>query len=270
MWREEMAMSSSKHSIASAIVITAVFGGCATNNVDMLHFLREHKNEVSATEYRIGIPDAISISAPRIVEIDGEVQRLQPDGKINLRLLGEVKVAGMTSKEIAAKLKVLLSRFYVDPKVFVRVTSYASKKYYVHGQVGRPGPRPYTGRDTLLDAVLVSGVGLPSWTSRAKVIRPAHGETPVRTIEVNIDQMLKTGDWSRNILLEPNDIVYIPPTPAAWIGHRVSELLFPVQPIVQAYVAPAYLANIDNSNRGDTRVNANFGGTTTSGTYVPR
>ena len=66
--------------------------GCAPSSTDMLHFLREHEHEVSAIEYRVGIPDAIGISSPRILEIDGEAQRIQPDGKINLRLLGEVKV----------------------------------------------------------------------------------------------------------------------------------------------------------------------------------
>ena len=245
-------------------------GGCASSNVDMLHFLREHKNEVSATEYRVGIPDSLAIRAPKIPEIDGTMQRLQPDGKITLALLGEVKVAGLTAKEIAAKLEVLLGRYYVEPSVGVRVVSFASKKYYVYGQVGQAGPRPYTGRDTLLDAVLASGVGLPSWTSRAKVIRPAHGETPVRTVEVNIDRMLKVGDWSQNILLEPNDIVYVPPTPAAWLGHRVSEFLFPIQPVVQAYVGPSALVGVDNAYRNGSGSRASFNGGASNGTYVPR
>ncbi|MBI4719263.1 MAG: polysaccharide biosynthesis/export family protein [Planctomycetes bacterium] len=212
--------------------------GCAPKNADILHFLREHEHEVSAIEYRVGIPDAVGISAPRILEIDGEVQRIQPDGKINLRLLGEVKIVGMTAKEIAAKLEVLLSRYYVDPKVSVRLVAYASKKYYVYGQA-QSGARVYTGRDTLLDAVLASGVDYLSWTSQVKVVRPAHGETPVRTLHVNVDKMIHSGDWSQNVLLEPDDIVYIPATPLAWIGLRLREVLFPVGPVVQAYTAPA-------------------------------
>lgn len=82
--------------------------------------------------------------------------------------------------------------------------------------------------------------------------------------------MLKTGDWSQNILLEPNDIVFIPPTPAAWLGHRVAEILFPVQPLVQAYVAPAYLSDLNNAYDGDSQVNANFSGQANTGNYVPR
>jgi polysaccharide export outer membrane protein len=205
----------------------------------MLHFLREHEHEVSATEYRVGIPDEISVSAPRILEIDGETQSIQPDGKINLRLLGEVKVVGMTAKEIAAKLEVLLGRYYTDPKVNVRVMQYESKKYYVQGQVFAAGPRAYTGRDTLIDAVLTSGLNFMSWTAKTKVIRPSHGETPVRTLHVDVDMMVKTGDWSQNILLEPDDIVYIPATPLAWVGLRLQELLFPVSPVMQAYLTPA-------------------------------
>lgn len=228
------------------IVLVASLPGCAAKNTDMLHFLREHEHKVSAIEYRVGIPDAIAISAPRIHEVDGEVQRIQPDGKINLKLLGEVKVVGMTVKEIAAKLEVLLSRYYLDPKVRVRVVRYASKKYYVHGQVAATGPRPYTGRDTLLDAVLMAGVDFRSWTSRVEVTRPAHGEEPVRTIQVNVDKMLKTGDWSLNILLEPDDVVYIPPTPLAWLAQRAQEVIYPVRPALRAYSAPAHLMYADD------------------------
>ncbi len=239
-------------SFAAAVSLGCV--GCAVNDTDILHFLREHEHRVSAIEYRVDIPDSVAISAPRILEIDGETQRIQPDGKISLRLLGDVKVVGMTSKEIAAKLEVLLSRYYLDPKVRVRVLGYQSKNYYVHGQ-GHSGPRPYTGRDTLLDAVLSARVNkFLSRTSRVKVIRPTHGEAPVRSLVVDVDKMIRTGDWSRNILLEPDDIVYIPPTPAGWLAQRVQELLYPVAPLVQAYTAPAFLANLstvyDRTNDG--------------------
>ena len=104
--------------------------GCAAKNADMLHFLQEREHKVSAIEYRVGIPDAIAIAAPRALEINGEVQRILPDGKINLRLLGRVKVVGMTAKEIAAKLEVLLGKYYVDPKVRVRVVGYQNCRIF--------------------------------------------------------------------------------------------------------------------------------------------
>ncbi len=252
------------YSTSGVLLLTLTLSqvGCAAKNADMLHFLREHDHRVSAIEYRVDIPDAIGISAPRILEIDGERQRIRPDGKIGLRLLGDVKVAGMTAKEIAAKLEVLLSRYYVEPKVRVRVVGYESKKFYVVGQA-QTGPRTYTGRDTLLDAVLKASVNFLSWTSRVKVIRPAHGDVPVRTLVVNVDEMIQTGDWRHNILLEPDDIVFIPPTPMAWVGLRVRELFYPVAPMVQAYIAPASVYNERDAYEKDE--NGDFkGGSTNS------
>ena len=262
-----MKMSGSFKLTLGAVAPIVASMGCAVNNADMLHFLREHENDASSIEYRVGIPDSVAISAPRISEINGHSQRIQPNGKINLQLLGEVKITGLTVKEIGAKLEVLLSRFYVDPKVTVRVVGYASKTLYIHGEVDSAGARPYTGRDTLLDAVLASGISFRSWTSRTKVIRPAYGDTPVRTIEGDIDRMLKTGDWSQNVLLEPNDIVYVPPTPAAWLTHRVNELLFPIYPAVQAYATPAYLGNVGGIYRNNGQAGFGVGGGLTGGNF---
>lgn len=237
-----------------AVLVCMVAGwlnGCAARDRDILHFLREHENHVSAIEYRVGIPDSIGVIAPDIEELDGQARRIQPDGKIALRLLGEVKVVGMTAREIAAKLQVLASRYYVDPKISVRVLAYSSKKYYVHGESRRAGARPYTGRDTVLDAVLASGVNSRSWTSRVTVTRPAHGEIPVRTVRVNVDNMLRNGDWQRNILLEPNDVVFVPPTPLAWIANKVRDLLLPVYPVIEAYTTPLYFENAAKAYDGN-------------------
>jgi len=242
------------------VVLAWMAVGCSENRADILHFLPEHEHEVSAIEYRVGIPDVIAISSPRILEIDGEDQPIRPDGKINLRLLGEVKVVGMTAKEIAAKLEVQLSRYYVDPKVNVRVVGYNSKKFYVYGQAGAVGPKAYTGRDTLVDAVVKAGTNYLSWTSRVKVIRPAHDDIPVRTVIVDVEQMLKSGDWSRNVLLEPNDIVYVPPTPAAWLGQKVRGVLLPVAPMAQAYITPAQIRDLGDAYDDDSNNQYYYGG----------
>ena len=166
----------------------------------------------------------------------------------------------MTAKEIGAKLEVLLGRYYVDPKVNVTVIAYRSKKYYVYGQARGAGSRPYTGRDTLLDAVLSSVPDFTSWTSRVKVIRPSRGDTEVRTLVINVDEMVKKGDWSQNVLLEPDDVVYIPPTPGAWLGLRLRELLYPTVPLVQAYVAPARFMALDDVYNGNNNINVSYGG----------
>ena len=251
----------SKLHMLSIVCVTCLWG-CAANNKDMLHFLPEREHEVSAIEYRVGIPDAIAVIAPRIEEIDGTVQRIHPDGKISLKLLGDVKIVGMTAKEVAAKLELLLSRYYVDPKVSVQVVVHNSKKFYVYGEGLASGPRPFTGRDTLLDSVMPAVSNYLSWTSRVKVIRPSHGDDPPRELTIDVDHMVKSGDWSQNILLEPNDVVYVPPTPLAAFTQGIRAILLPVGPAVQAYSTPAYMRDTQDLYSDDYRSsssNTNYG-----------
>jgi protein involved in polysaccharide export with SLBB domain len=215
-------------------------------------FLKAHEHEVSAIEYRVGIPDVISISAPQVLEIDRVSQQIQPDGKISLRLLGQVKVVGLTEKEIAAKLVTLLQPYYEEPRVQVRVVRYESKRIYVAGLVGNANLNgggqqagelwssvPYTGRDTVLDVLSRVGFSFIAWRSQVHVVRSSPYPGEQREIILDVDHMIATGDTSRNVLLQPNDIVYVPPTPLGWLGLRVQEVLFPLQPMIQAYSTPA-------------------------------
>jgi len=56
---------------------------------------------------------------------------------------------------------------------------------------------------------------------------------------VDVAHMIKTGDTSHNVLLQPNDILVIPPTPLGWVGLRIQELLFTFNPLISGYQYPA-------------------------------
>lgn len=213
--------------------------GCAPEHKDLKVFLKAHEHKVSASSYRVTPPDVVSISAPGCPEVDGDSQTIRVDGMVSLRLLGEVRVVGLTPSEIAAKLEKLLKRFYVDPKVHVRVGGYNSKRYFVLGQVHSPGPKPYSGRDTLMDAMARAQPTFLAWRSQIKVIRPSPDQREKHTIVIDIDKMVKGGDMRQNLLLQEGDIVYVPPTPLAWVGLRMRELLYPVGPVISAYSSPA-------------------------------
>ncbi len=229
--------------------------GCASNQPEIHNWLMAYEQPNSSFEYRVGIPDTLQITAPRVPEIDGETQTIQPDGKLTLRLLGEVRVDGMTAREIAAKLTELLHEYYEDPKVQVRIAAYRSKKVYAFGQVGsghgsggtanqgNARAIPYTGRNTLLDTLAESGLSFIAWRSQVKVIRANPCADGRHVITVDVDKMFAEGDTSLNVLLEPGDIVYVPPTPLGWVGLRIQEVLFPLSPVVNAYALPAGLMN---------------------------
>jgi len=213
--------------------------GCASTHGQRSNFLRSHEVEVSSGSYVVRPPDTVAIHSADVPELDGASQTLRPDGKIVLRLLGEVDVAGLTTGEIAAKLKSLLSRYYVEPDVMVEVVGYRSKYFYIFGEVGSPGPRLYTGRDTLLKALAEAQPTFLAWRSQIKLTRPSAKEGEARTITVNLDDITKRGDLTNDILLQEGDVIEVPPTPMAWVGHRIREVLYPVGPLMSAYTLPA-------------------------------
>lgn len=222
-----------------AIVMLAATGGCGgPKQDDMQHFLRSHETLVSGVDYRVAPPDIVQISSPQALEVDGDIQLIRMDGKINLRLLGEVKIAGLTTPEIASKLETLLSRYYQRPQVNVRVVGYRSKHIFVTGEVTGGGALPYTGRDTLLEVLSQAQPTFSAWTGNVKVIRPSPDKSERHEVTVNVDKIMKEGDLKKNILLQEGDIVYVPPTPMAWVGNQFRQLLLPVAPATQTIITP--------------------------------
>jgi polysaccharide export outer membrane protein len=222
-----------------ALLILALAAGCSSTHGQMAAFLRTHDAPISTGHYTVRPPDSITIHAPGAAEIDGIRQRVRPDGKVALRLLGEVQVAGLTTQAISEKLRAQLSRYYVEPEVVVEVNEYSSQSYYVFGEVQRPGPKPYTGRDGLLRALAEAVPTFLAWRSQIRVVRPSPTGEDSSVIVVDLDRMIRTGKADQDVMLQPGDIIEVPPTPLAWIGHRVRELLYPIEPAVSAYVRPA-------------------------------
>ncbi len=227
----------------TAVTAMLALAGCAPKYKDLKSFVQAHRGEVAATSYRVEPPDVIQIESPTAPEIHGETQRIRSDGKISLRLIGEVQVNGQTPTEIAAKLEGLLAEYYEEPKVSVRVAAYESKNVYAFGQVGGRGAHPFTGRDTVLDLMAEAQPNFIAWGSQVKIIRPNADPNERHEIVVDVDKMMESGDLTNNFLLQEGDIVYVPPTPLGWVGLRIQELLFPVSPVMSAYQTPSNFRN---------------------------
>ncbi len=143
---------------AGMALLAALLAGCAPKYADLKSFVQGHEGQVASFEYVIQPPDVIALSSPTAAELDGEVQQVRSDGKISLKLLGEVEAAGLSPRDLGSKIEELLSRYYVSPSVNVRVVAFESQKLYVFGQVTRPGTLPFTGRDTVLGCVALTAI----------------------------------------------------------------------------------------------------------------
>lgn len=252
-----------------ALLGLGLTAGCAPRYDDLKAFVQGHEKQVAAVEYRLEPPDVVAIASPTAPEIDGDVQQIRSDGKISLRLIGEIQAAHLTPRELADKIEEALSRYYNSPSVSVRVVSYESKKIFVFGQVTRPGALPFTGRDTLLDVLAEAQLAPGAWGAMVKVIRPAASPDERYEVVVNVDEIMQSGDLRGNFLLQEGDIVYVPQTPFVWAGLKIQEVLFPFSAAANAYSMPTtFIAATEyyrNRDSGRSYIRLSPGGLPTAG-----
>ncbi|MDY7009777.1 MAG: polysaccharide biosynthesis/export family protein [Planctomycetota bacterium] len=231
--------------------LTVLMAGCY--NADQVKaFLLKPRRPVSGLEYRVYPPDVISVGSLHVPEIQGISQRVRPDGKINLPLLGEISVAGKTPGQIEEDIKKAADDYYEQVDATVQVVGYNSQRFYVFGQVSSPGPISWTGHDTLLDVLSMAQPTSLAWPERIIVVRaskPIYGgsttrpsvqysmtgvhppdkDNPRYKMTINLMAMVESGDLANNILLMPNDIIYVQPNPFARIALAIETFFSPIR-----------------------------------------
>ena len=240
--------------LAGALCLIMLTGCQATQQKDLKSFLSQAHTPVGSSEYRVMPPDILRISArPTEEYIELEVP-VGPDGKANLPLVGEFQLADKTATQISAELAERLKDYYQDVQVTARVVGYNSQRFYVFGQVSRPGAYPYTGNDSLLSALAAAQPTTLAMPERIQLTRgstpnqggflPANDAGPddAHKLTINLYDMIRKGDMSANVLLARNDVIYVPPNPLAAVGLAIQNLMFPVRPAIETARSPGEFA----------------------------
>ena len=93
----------------------------------------------TAQEYTIGPGDVLKITVWGQDDLSKEYP-VTLDGRVPFPLIGGVQAAGLTTTELARKLRDLLEKDYlVNPQVLVAVKDYLSSKIHVIGEAEKPG-----------------------------------------------------------------------------------------------------------------------------------
>jgi polysaccharide biosynthesis/export protein len=150
-----------------------------------------------------------------IVDVFGETNlskeiRVQASGKMSFPLLGDVDVAGKTTREVEILLKELLGRDYlVAPQVMVAVKEYRQRSVNVIGEVMKPGAIPLPGEQkwSILDVIGQAG-GLTKGARKTRIEFTRQGRTQI----FSLNDLKKTSDPSKVIYLEPGDTIIVPQT----------------------------------------------------------
>lgn len=164
--------------------------------------------------YRIGPGDGLYIFVWENRDLSTAVT-VRPDGRISFPLVNDVPAAGKTPTQLSRDIQRRLAKYVKDPVVTVMVNNFVgeySEQIRIVGEATKPSAIPYRKGMTVLDAMIAVG-GLTQYAdgNRSTLVR-AVGRDTKETYGLALDKLLKDGDISVNVPLEPGDTIIIPQT----------------------------------------------------------
>ena len=169
--------------------------------------------ELPGEEYVIGPLDQLNIFVWRNPELSSKVQ-VRPDGRITTPLVNDMPAVGKTPAQLADDMKIALGEYVKSPIVSVIVENFSgtySQQVRIVGATEKPASIPYRANMTLLDAMIAVG-GLSQYAAgnKARLVRYDRATGKQTEFSLQISNLLKKGDSSANVRLEPGDVIIIP------------------------------------------------------------
>ncbi len=200
-------------------------------------------------DYRIGPNDVIDVQIENAPEMSRSF-RITAAGTFLMPYVGRVTAVKRTTEEVAQLIADKLRGDYLkDPKVVVTVKEFNSRSFFIQGSVRSPGVFQIEGRPSMLELITLAGGLSDKHGANAYIIRrikaaeqkgsepslekttPANGanaeQEPVEETakyelkSANINGLLK-GRFDQDVLLEPGDIVNIPPSDVFFVAGEVN------------------------------------------------
>ncbi len=201
------------------VLLMGVLVGCASMNT----VPESTKNAVSSQEVTDALAQVRSsqsyvLQPGDLVDIRvymednmNRVLRISGNGTITFPLVGNIKIAGLSLEQAEQDLAQHLTAYLRQPQVSMLVKEYGNKTVYVLGQVSKPGSIqiPPEKQLTVLEAITsVGGFTDIANTSKVRVLRVEDGKQ--KSMDVDVSQIMKQGNKSLDIALQPGDVVFVP------------------------------------------------------------
>ncbi len=192
--------------------LLAVIAACAPEPAAPLAVSTPAAVANTTGDYVIGPGDQLQISVYKAPELSVPTLPVRPDGRISMPLIPDITAAGKTPSELGKALEARLKQYVQDPIVTVMVTSFVgplNRQVKVIGEATEPQALAYRNNMTVLD-VMIATKGLTRYAAgnRAVIVRTVDGQQ--QTFRVRLSDLLKDGDISQNVTMQPGDTLIIP------------------------------------------------------------
>lgn len=167
--------------------------------------VQERLDGESQDDYRLGPDDKILVTVHGHDDLTS-LRTITDSGFINAPLVGDVRAAGLTPRQLASQLTELLGRDYlVDPQIDVEVEEFESQWVMVAGEIRVPGRVPLRG-GTKLKEVLSEAGGFGMDAGELITITRNAGDTQEVSAEIDRSDF---EDGIKNPMLQDGDIITI-------------------------------------------------------------
>lgn len=197
-------------------------------------------NPGPSDEYVIGPGDQLSVFVYDSPQLGAEVP-VRPDGRISTPLIQDIVAAGKTPVQLGREMTEKLKEYVKDPQVTIIVRGFVGpfdRQIRVIGEAADPIAIPYRDQLTVLD-VMIATKGLTRYAAgnRAIIVRRVHDKAAAmadakpgdvklaaaktgapaaadrqEVIHVRLSDLMKDGDISQNVAMQPGDTLIIPQT----------------------------------------------------------
>ncbi len=200
-------VSSSNPKAAAAAKAAAVTPDPPTSGANVRQDSKAPAPEAKIDEsYIVGVADSLVINVWKEPDFSGLVV-VRPDGVITVPVVGDVKVAGLTTGQVQEILTEKLKGVVTEPQVTIIVKDIRSRKVYLMGKVGRAGAIPLTGHETVLQLLAESG-GPDKFAKVKKIyILRTEGDHQKR-IDFHYKKVVSGN--APDVELEPGDVIVVP------------------------------------------------------------
>jgi polysaccharide biosynthesis/export protein len=181
---------------------------------------------LSTHDYLLGPGDVVKIEAPQAPEINGLSVRITGPGTVNLPLLDEVRLGGLTTSQAEQLLTQRLSRYIHAPQVALFISEFASQEVTVTGAVRSPGIFALQRPRALFEVLSMAGGLTPEAGStvnvRTGIPDPQTGQVAVHNLMIDLRDMVKNPDAHR-LALRGGDSVFVPEAGVVFVEGAVGK-----------------------------------------------
>lgn len=155
--------------------------------------------------YRVGPGDDLRLNVFGEDGMRDLTARVDAEGYIQVPIIPAEKVTGMTTRDIQARLQDAYAVEFNEPWVTVELAKAESQPIYFLGEFRDPGVKYLEFATELIESLaMAAGLEEDAYLPGARLIRDSH----VCTVDLNA--LLKTGDFRQNVWMEPGDILFAP------------------------------------------------------------